>query len=678
MYINFYIFEVDDTKEDYLSKLPDDVLGSILGNLTVRDAARTTTLSTRWKYLFASTQLQQQPTFRFRCSNMLGFRRFAHSHCYYNQEKDKFMNGLYQFLRLYSGRRVDFIELRCCFVREYPSAFTHWFQSLSRISVQSLDLSFECYPYSSRKLLKFSLEALSHSLEHLILSRCVVLSSPRVRFNSLTTLALRSVVLTSGHLEGILSSCSNLKKLNIEFSELPSKLQLTGTVIDVVILECDGGKEIDLHAAYLRTLECKIRNDVTFFFKFAPMLENVMVCRCFGRLKNSYIFGDHARDLPSRVKSLTLEFFPDQDDFPIANPTEMKTFRKLTNLRLIPVTSHGILQIFELSRLLGDFPLLQSLTFAVFKVASLMERTRSRRPPPSLKGHNRLKEVIYYGFDGSEIEMEFVVYVLKCAIVLEQVFLSPRVLSYFSCGPHPKANASFSEEKRNSIQQKLHGQALSSKARCYGKAGWRDDVIRTFDRLSDLRLSAHEQFTGCLLNVLTQTAKENLHKLTICRERANPKLGYVVKLLVDEKKAHCNCLSDICVNLNQLERACELLDVGLTLNIYKDFMSQNATQWSLHLKSLSLGAALTALHIWMNDLNKALESGEEFPSLLGINTGHGKHKYSEKGLAGVIESHLKELNAPFHEAPDHAGWLLTTKVAATSWLESRRAQVVAS
>ncbi|PHT29863.1 hypothetical protein CQW23_30557 [Capsicum baccatum] len=326
-------FEVDDTKEDYLSKLPDAVLRSILGNLTVRDAARTTTLST-----------------------------------------------------------------------------------------------------SSIKLLKFSLGALSQSLEHLILSGCVVLSRPRVRFNSLTTLALRSVVLTSGHLEGVLSSCSNLKKLNIECSELPSKLQLTGTVIDVLILECDGGKEIDLHAACLRTLY-------------------------------SYIFGDHARDLPNQFKSLTLQFFADQDDFPIANPTEMKTFRKLTNLRLIPVTSHGILQIFELSRLLGDFPLLQSLTFAVFKVVSVMEITRSRRPPPSLKGHNRLKEVIYYGFDGLEIEMEFVVYILKCAIVLEQVFLSPRVLSYFSCGPHPKANASFSEEKRNSIQQKLHGQALSSKSR---------------------------------------------------------------------------------------------------------------------------------------------------------------------------------------------------------------------
>ncbi|KAJ6756787.1 PLASTID MOVEMENT IMPAIRED PROTEIN-RELATED [Salix purpurea] len=65
---------------------------------------------------------------------------------------------------------------------------------------------------------------------------------------------------------------------------------------------------------------------------------------------------------------------------------------------------------------------------------------------------------------------------------------------------------------------------------------------------------------------------------------------------------------------------------------------------------------------------KALEAGEQLPPLLGINTGHGKHKYSEKGLANVFESHLKELNAPFHEAPDKVGWFLTTKVAAESWV----------
>lgn len=234
---------------------------------------------------------------------------------------------------------------------------------------------------------------------------------------------------------------------------------------------------------------------------------------------------------------------------------------------------------------------------------------------------------------------------------------------------------------------------LTSLIQCYGKAKRVDDVVRTFNRLIDLGLTPDDRFCGCLLNVITQTPKEELSKLIDCIERANPKLGFVVKLLLGEqdmegdfrtkaselfsvvspdvRKAYCNCLIDLGVNLDILDKACELLDLGLTLEIYTDLQSRSPTQWSLYLKGLSLGAALTALHVWINDLTKVLESGEELPPLLGINTGHGKHKYSDKGLASVFESHLKELNAPFHEAPEKVGWFLTTKVAAKSWLESR-------
>ncbi|KAI3466497.1 hypothetical protein Pfo_023160 [Paulownia fortunei] len=272
------------------------------------------------------------------------------------------------------------------------------------------------------------------------------------------------------------------------------------------------------------------------------------------------------------------------------------------------------------------------------------------------------------------------------------------LITIYSCsGKVEEAEATLTEMLEAGFEPNIF--VLTSLIQCYGKAGRTDDVVRTFERLLELGITPDERFFGCLLNVINQAPTEELGKLTSCIEKANPKLGYVVKLVVhgeniegeifkkeagelfesigaDVKKAYCNCLIDLCVNLNQLERACELLDLGLSLEIYTDIMSRTPTQWSLHLKSLSLGAALTALHIWMNDLSRALESGEELPSLLGINTGHGKHKFSEKGLAGIFESHLKELNAPFHEAPDKVGWFLTTKVAATSWLESRRSNDV--
>ena len=90
--------------------------------------------------------------------------------------------------------------------------------------------------------------------------------------------------------------------------------------------------------------------------------------------------------------------------------------------------------------------------------------------------------------------------------------------------------------------------------------------------------------------------------------------------------------------------------------------------------TLSVGAALTTLHVWMNDLDTALQSGGEgLPPLLGIHTGQGKNTYSDRGLAAMFEAHLKELDAPFHEAPDKAGWFLTTSVAAKHWLETKKA-----
>jgi pentatricopeptide repeat protein len=269
---------------------------------------------------------------------------------------------------------------------------------------------------------------------------------------------------------------------------------------------------------------------------------------------------------------------------------------------------------------------------------------------------------------------------------------SSMITIFSCCGKVSEAENTLNEMFEAGFQPNIF--ILTSLIQCYGKAQRIDDVVNTFNRIFELVITPDDRFCGCLLNVMTQSPNEELSKLVKCAERANPKLGYVVKLLVEEqdsegnfkneatdlfdsistevKKAYCNCLIDLCIKLNMLERACELLDLGLTLEIYTNIMSRTSTQWSLNLKSLSPGAAMTALHIWMNDLSKVLEAGEQLPPLLGINTGHGKHKYSEKGLANVLESYLKELNSPFHEAPDKVGWFLTTKVAAESWLESRK------
>ncbi|KAK7332429.1 hypothetical protein VNO80_29181 [Phaseolus coccineus] len=266
------------------------------------------------------------------------------------------------------------------------------------------------------------------------------------------------------------------------------------------------------------------------------------------------------------------------------------------------------------------------------------------------------------------------------------------LITVYSCnGKVSEAEGILNEMIQFGFQPTIY--VLTSLVQCYGKAKRTDDVVKIFKQLVDLDIVPDVQFCCCLLNVMTQTPIEELGKIIECIEKANTQLGSVVRYLVEEKKGDgdfrkeisellnsvdvkvkkplCNCLIDLCISLNVPNRARDLLDLGLTLEIYKNLQSRSQNQWSLHLKKLSIGAAMTALNVWINDLSKALESGEDLPPLLGVNTGQGKHKYvSDKGLVSVCESHLRKLNAPFHEAPDKAGWFLVTRDAAISWLES--------
>ncbi|WJX27307.1 hypothetical protein P8452_16140 [Trifolium repens] len=192
---------------------------------------------------------------------------------------------------------------------------------------------------------------------------------------------------------------------------------------------------------------------------------------------------------------------------------------------------------------------------------------------------------------------------------------------------------------------------LTSLTGCYGKAKRTDDVVRIFNQLLDLGISPDDRFCDRLLYVMTQLPKQEHGKIADCIQKANPKLGFVVRYLMEKrdgdgnfrkeaaelfnsidefviKKSMCNSLIDLCVNMEVPDRARDLLNLGLTLEIYTNMQNRSQTKWSLYVNSLLTGTALTALHVWINDLSKALESGEELPPVLGIYTGTWKNKPS--------------------------------------------------
>ncbi|KAM0049843.1 putative tetratricopeptide-like helical domain superfamily, pentacotripeptide-repeat region of PRORP [Helianthus debilis subsp. tardiflorus] len=118
---------------------------------------------------------------------------------------------------------------------------------------------------------------------------------------------------------------------------------------------------------------------------------------------------------------------------------------------------------------------------------------------------------------------------------------------------------------------------LTNLIQCYGKSNLRDDLGRTIDAIMELDLPLDERYCSCLLNVMTQVPLEDLGKVARCIDKADLKLGNVVKLVVecggeDEtfkneasevlarvgcevRKTYCNCLIDLCIHLQKLDKA---------------------------------------------------------------------------------------------------------------------------
>ena len=107
------------------------------------------------------------------------------------------------------------------------------------------------------------------------------------------------------------------------------------------------------------------------------------------------------------------------------------------------------------------------------------------------------------------------------------------LITIYSCsGMVSEAEKMYNEMIESGFEPTIF--VLTSLAQCYGKAKRTDDVVETFNQLLDLGITPDDRFCGCLLNVMTQTPKEELGKLTDCVEKANPKLGSVVRYLVEE------------------------------------------------------------------------------------------------------------------------------------------------
>ncbi|XWS62119.1 hypothetical protein CRYUN_Cryun07bG0183800 [Craigia yunnanensis] len=262
---------------------------------------------------------------------------------------------------------------------------------------------------------------------------------------------------------------------------------------------------------------------------------------------------------------------------------------------------------------------------------------------------------------------------------------------YGSGGNVGKAMELFEEMSEVGVELNVMGSTCL--IQCLGKARRIDELVSVFFVSVEQGIKPDDRLCGCLLSVVSLCeSREDMDKVLTCLQQANPRLVAFVKLIEDEKSSldtvkeefkgiisdtkddarrpFCNCLIDICRSKNLYERAHDLLYLGTLYGLYPGLHIKTVDEWSLDVRSLSVGAAQTALEEWMGTLAKIVKRKEALPKLFSAQTGAGTHKFAQ-GLSNSFASHLKKLAAPFKLSEEKAGCFVATREDLVLWLQSK-------
>ncbi|GFP86885.1 fbd-associated F-box protein at5g60610, partial [Phtheirospermum japonicum] len=399
------------SKEDIISKLPDDILVSIITRAPTKSAIRTSILSKRWRSLYKCMS-----EIHLRCDDLL----WPYPSAPHFSQSGLIVYRLERFFSHYSGSKIRSLSLNCCLNKSYMEQCIY---SLGKLDVEELILFFCCCWNPRGVSFSCHLFSMIPSLRHCMLASCTLtpnLKSPLCN-TTCTTLDLRIATILVGSLDCILSNCLSLHSLCISICNSPSKLCFRGPNLPLktlIIEQCEGLEEIEIYASNLVTLEYKSRDNlkmINFIFDHVPRLQTLYLAP-EGRNLMSYVFGRLPKDLP-QLKYLTFDSKGDFDQRLMRMGIE--TFSKLTRLELKIFVTHRT-NLLALGPFLESCPLLQEFHLEAYNLSCEGAKQQSSLVVP----HLELKKVEISGFVGTENDVEFALYILKSAVNLEQLLIS--------------------------------------------------------------------------------------------------------------------------------------------------------------------------------------------------------------------------------------------------------------
>jgi hypothetical protein len=303
---------------DLTGRLPNDILSSIISLISVREAATTSILSKRWRYLWTTSS-----NLDLDAKNMLGFflklDRFKRLHTRWKRKQKRiFVRWVNHILELYAGKKVDSFRV------EYPLGSAHgcyvdrWIQFAIDMQVQNLSINlFEDHLIELyRELYKFPYWLFDQAgkqpkIKHLSLNFCSLSIPANFNgLNSLSSLSLTKTSLSQENVDNILNGCPSLEWFTMNECRCPFLLKLSSgcrflRLRHLRIFRCDPLEIVEIHDAIsIASIEYDAKMFGRVLLKNSAQL--VRICTNFTRPNSqsdprtqmTYILGTLAKDYP--------------------------------------------------------------------------------------------------------------------------------------------------------------------------------------------------------------------------------------------------------------------------------------------------------------------------------------------------------------------------------------------
>ncbi|KAG8061854.1 hypothetical protein GUJ93_ZPchr0003g17218 [Zizania palustris] len=236
---------------------------------------------------------------------------------------------------------------------------------------------------------------------------------------------------------------------------------------------------------------------------------------------------------------------------------------------------------------------------------------------------------------------------------------------YGSDGDADRALELFAEMVESGIEPNIMSYTIV--IQCLGKAGRIRDAVEVLQSGIAKGLKPDDRLCGCLLSVVALSSGEETEMVLACLEKVKRNLVKLIRMLGDDGVGTDDLKAELkgVLNAASPERAVELFRLAHHYGLYSKIHTKKEEEWSLDLRSLSVGAAKTAFDEWM----KTISEHDALPESLSVYTGSSTHKFAQ-GLATAFAAHLEQVAAPFRPSESQLGSFISSRDDVVSWLKN--------